>query len=52
MRFWGIENPCIIYASRLHPHKVIVWCGVTSEQIVGPHFFEDPDENVVTVTGE
>ena len=35
-----------------HPRKVTVWCGVPSERIIGPHFFEDPDENAVTIAGE
>ena len=51
-RFWGTENPPNVYASQLHPRKVTVCCGVTSERIIGPHFFEDPDENIVTVTGK
>ena len=52
MRFWGAENPQIAHASELHPHKVTVWCGLTSERMIGPYFFEDPDENAVTVVGE
>lgn len=52
MRFWGAENPRIVHESELHPSRVTVWCGVTSERIIGPYFFEDPDENAVTVTGE
>ena len=52
MRFWCTENPQIDHATKLHTRKVIVWCGVTSERIIGPYFLEDPDENAVTVTGE
>ena len=52
MRFWGTENLQIAYASELHPRKVTIWCGVTSERIIGLYFFEDPDENAVTVTDE
>ena len=52
IRVWNTENPRIAYAIELHPRKVTVWCGVTSERIIGPYFFEDPDENAVTVTGE
>ena len=52
MRFWGTEDPRITRANELHPRKVTVWCKVTSERIIGPYFFEDPDENAVTVTGE
>ena len=52
MRFWGMQNPQIAYASKLHSRKVTVWCGVTTERIIKPYFFEDPDENAVTATGE
>ena len=52
MRFWGTENLQITHASKLHPRKVTVLCGVTSERFIGPYLFEDPDENAVTVTGE
>lgn len=31
---------------------VTVWSEVTSEKIIWPHFFENPDEYAVTVTGE
>ena len=52
MRFWGSKNPQTAHSSELHPRKVKVWCGVTSERIIGPHFFKDPDKNAVTVTGK
>ena len=52
MRFWGTENPRIAHASKLHLRKVTVWCGVTSERIIGLYFFGDPDEKAVTVTYE
>ena len=52
MRFWGAKNPRIAHASELHPRKITVWCGITSGIIIGPYFFEDPDENAVSVTGE
>ena len=32
--------------------KVTVWCGVTSERVIGPFFFEDANENAVTVIAE
>ncbi|KFM61439.1 hypothetical protein X975_20872, partial [Stegodyphus mimosarum] len=31
--------------------RVTVWCGVTSEKIIGPYFFEDERGNAITVTG-
>ena len=51
-RFWGTENPRQVHASPLHPVKVTAWCGVTSERVIGPFFFEDANENAVTVTAE
>ncbi|VEN59429.1 unnamed protein product [Callosobruchus maculatus] len=51
-RFWGTENPRVIHERELHPIKCTVWCGVTSQCIIGPFFFEDEDGNAETVTGE
>ena len=51
-RFWGTKNSHQVYASPIHPVKVTVWCGVTSERAIGPFFFEDANENAVTVTAE
>ena len=52
MRFWSMESSQIAHASELHLCKDTVWCEVTSEKIIGPYFFQNPDENVITVTGE
>nr|XP_012563354.1 unnamed protein product [Hydra vulgaris] len=52
MRFWGTENPHQGHASPLHSVKVTTWCGVTSEKVIVPFFFEDVNENAVTVTAE
>ena len=46
-RFWGTENPRQVHASPMHPVKVTVWCGVNSERVIGPFFFEDANENAV-----
>ena len=51
-RFWGTENSRQVHAIPLHPVKVTAWCGVTSERVIGPFFFEDANENAVTVTAE
>ena len=50
-RIWGTENPQVIQQHQLHPVKCTVWCGVTANEIIGPHFFEDEEGNQVTVTG-
>ena len=51
-RFWGTENPWQVHASPMHPVKVTVWCGVTSERVIGLFFFEDANKNAVTVNAE
>lgn len=50
-RIWARENPKVIVPRDLHPIRCTVWCGVTSERIIGPYFFEEKGA-VVTVTGE
>lgn len=52
MRFWGTTNPRIIHQRCLHPVKVTVWCGVHTERVLGPYFFEDDAESALTVNGE
>ncbi|KAJ4425791.1 hypothetical protein ANN_27416 [Periplaneta americana] len=47
----GTGNPKAIVPRDLHPIRCTVWCGVTSERIIGPYFFEEKGA-VVTVTGE
>lgn len=48
-RFWGTENPMVMTEHELHPQKVTVWCGVTSDKVIGPYFFEDASGTTVTV---
>jgi len=36
----------------LHSPKVTVWCGVGASGIVGPYFFENDNEETVTVNSE
>lgn len=52
LRFWGTENPHEMHEKPLHPLKVTVWCGICSERVIGPYFFENADGTTVTVTGE
>jgi len=40
-RFWEIEN-----------RKVVVWCAICFNRIIGPFFLEDAKGNAVTVNGE
>lgn len=51
-RIWATENPHSLRFSQTHPQKVTVWCGVTHDRIIGPHFFEHPDGTAATVNGE
>lgn len=51
-RIWGEENPRIIQEQPLHAEKVTVWCGLWSQGIIGPYFFENDVGKAVTVNGE
>ena len=37
----GTESPMIVHKQPTHAQKVTVWCGITSERIIGPHFLEN-----------
>jgi histone-lysine N-methyltransferase SETMAR len=39
-RHLGTENPHIAISTPLHPQRVTVWCGMSSEVIIGPIFIE------------
>ena len=47
-RKWSRTKPDEIYEKPLHSPKV--WCGLSSNRICGPYFFEDPEGNARTVT--
>lgn len=41
-RHWSAENPeFIINAKRQYSQKINVWCGILSDSIIGPFFFEN-----------
>ncbi|KAJ4434395.1 hypothetical protein ANN_22955 [Periplaneta americana] len=40
-RYWAPQNPREIFERPLHSPKVVVWCAVAAEGIIGPYFFED-----------
>lgn len=48
-RFWGIENPRLIQENVQFDRKVVVWCAICSDRIIGPFFFEDARGDAVTV---
>lgn len=52
MRYWSSQNPKELHHKPLHSPKVTVWCGVSTERIFGPYFFEDDRGNAVTVNSQ
>ena len=46
-RIWGTENPHAYIEKPTHPKRV--WCGFWSRGIIGPFFFENEEEESVTV---
>ena len=51
-RIWGTENPHVYIKKSKHPKRVTVWCGLWSRDIIGPFFFENEQEEAVTVNGD
>lgn len=52
VRFWGSENPRIVRPKSHHPERLTVWCGISSNGVIGPYFFEDERRKSISVTGE
>ena len=50
-RIWGTQNPRIIVEQQIHPLRCTVWCGITSEKIIGQYFFENDEKVAVNVNG-
>ncbi|KZC15025.1 hypothetical protein WN55_08618 [Dufourea novaeangliae] len=48
-RIWATENPRAVHQQQLHPLKCTVWCGISSERIIGPYFFENEAGNAITI---
>ena len=51
-RIWGAENPHACIEKPMHPKRVTVQCGFWSKGIIGPFFFENKQEESVTVNGD
>jgi hypothetical protein len=51
-RFYARENPDFFIDEPLHSPKLVVWCGVSWDQIFGPFFFKDERGAATTVNGE
>lgn len=45
-RIWSDSNPHLVQEQPLKPDKILVWCAVSSQRIIGPFFFDE------TVKGE
>lgn len=45
-RVWGEQNPHATVERTQHPAYVTVWCGLTSQGIIGPYFFQDRGRTV------
>ena len=51
-RIWGTENPHTYIEKPTHLKQVTVWCGFWSRGTIGPFFFENEQEEAVTVNGD
>ena len=48
---WNDTKPMGVFEKPLHSPKVTVWCGLSSNRLYGPFFFEDTQTgNACTVT--
>ena len=50
-RIWGTENPYAYIKKPTHPKRVTVCCGFQSRGIIGTFFFQNVQEEAVTVNG-
>ena len=46
---WGTQNPRIIVEQQMNLLKCTVRCRITSEEIIGPYFFENDEKVAVNV---
>ena len=52
MRFWALEQPEPDSNKPLSREKVIVWCAIASNRVIGPYFFENRDGESITVNSD
>uniref|UniRef100_UPI00358E2E41 uncharacterized protein n=1 Tax=Myxine glutinosa TaxID=7769 RepID=UPI00358E2E41 len=50
--FWGTQAPDEVLQRPLHSVKCTAWVAISKHGIIGPFWFEDADEEAVTVTKE
>ena len=41
VRIWGNERPSEGNQVFMQSPKVMIWCAVTREKVIGPYFFQD-----------
>ena len=51
-RIWGTENSYAYIEKPTHPKRVTVWCEFRPKGIIWPFFFENEQEDAVTVNGD
>ena len=51
-RFWQKKSSHAYIEMPTHPKRVTVYCGFWSRGIIGPFFFENEQEEAVTVNGD
>jgi len=51
-RYWSDVNPHLLHETSFHSQKVIVWCAILANRIIGPFFLENEAEDAVTVNFE
>ena len=52
MRYWTAMDPRELHEQPLRSPKVTVWCAVGTFGVVGPFFFENDNEEAITVNSE
>ena len=50
-RIWDTENPHAYIEKPKHPKRVTACCEFWSRSIIGPYFFENEQEETVTING-
>ena len=51
-QYWSAANPHELHQHPLYDQKVTVECAVWSRGVTGQYFFEDADEQAITVTSK